>query len=123
MTEPIIFEYQGSRRQSFTPLPDEPIDLQQDALRQDQLLMPQVSELQAVRHYTRLSQLNYSIETNFYPLGSCTMKYNPKICNRLAMLQGFLARHPLAPEKQGQGFLQCLFELQQMLEQVILHII
>ena len=118
MTEPIIFEYQGSRRQSFTPLPDEPIDLQQDALRQDQLLMPQVSELQAVRHYTRLSQLNYSIETNFYPLGSCTMKYNPKICNRLAMLQGFLARHPLAPEEQGQGFLQCLFELQQMLEQV-----
>ena len=118
MTEPIIFEYQGSRSQSFTPLPDEPIDLQQDALRQDQLLMPQVSELQAVRHYTRLSQLNYSIETNFYPLGSCTMKYNPKICNRLAMLQGFLARHPLAPEEQGQGFLQCLFELQQMLEQV-----
>lgn len=118
MTEPIIFEYQGSRRQPFTPLPDERIDLPQDVLRQDQLLMPQVSELQAVRHYTRLSQLNYSIETNFYPLGSCTMKYNPKICNRLAMLQGFLARHPLAPEEQGQGFLQCLFELQQMLEQV-----
>ena len=118
MTEPIIFEYQGSRRQPFTPLPDGPVDLPENALRQDQLLMPQVSELQAVRHYTRLSQLNFSIETNFYPLGSCTMKYNPRICNRLAMLQGFLARHPLAPEEQGQGFLQCLFELQQMLQQV-----
>ncbi len=118
MTEPIIFEYQGSRRQPFTPLSEVPANLPVDALRQDQLLMPQVSELQVVRHYTRLSQLNYSIDTNFYPLGSCTMKYNPRICNRLAMLPGFLARHPLAPEEQGQGFMQCLFELQQMLQQV-----
>ncbi len=118
MTEPIIFEYQGSRRQPFTPLSEVPANLPEDALRQDQLLMPQVSELQVVRHYTRLSQLNYSIDTNFYPLGSCTMKYNPRICNRLAMLPGFLARHPLGPEEQGQGFMQCLFELQQMLQQV-----
>ncbi len=118
MTEPIIFEYRGSRRQPFTPLSEVPANLPEDALRQDQLLMPQVSELQVVRHYTRLSQLNYSIDTNFYPLGSCTMKYNPRICNRLAMLPGFLARHPLAPEEQGQGFMQCLFELQQMLQQV-----
>ena len=118
MTEPIIFEYQGSRRQPFTPLSEVPANFPEDALRQDQLLMPQVSELQVVRHYTRLSQLNYSIDTNFYPLGSCTMKYNPRICNRLAMLPGFLARHPLAPEEQGQGFMQCLFELQQMLQQV-----
>jgi len=118
MTEPIIFEYQGSRRQPFTPLSEVPANLPEDALRQDQLLMPQVSELQAVRHYTRLSQLNYSIDTNFYPLGSCTMKYNPRICNRLAMLPGFLARHPLGPEEQGQGFMQCLFELQQMLQRV-----
>ena len=118
MTEPIIFEYQGSRHQPFTPLSEGPADLPEDALRQDPLLMPQVSELQAVRHYTRLSQLNYSIDTNFYPLGSCTMKYNPRICNRLAMLPGFLGRHPLGPEEQGQGFLQCLFELQQMLQRV-----
>ncbi len=118
MTEPIIFEYQGSRHQPFTPLSEGPTDLPEDALRQDRLLMPQVSELQAVRHYTRLSQLNYSIDTNFYPLGSCTMKYNPRVCNRLAMLPGFLGRHPLGPEEQGQGFLQCLFELQQMLQRV-----
>ena len=58
-------------------------------------LLPEVSELEAVRHFTRLSQLNFSIDTHFYPLGSCTMKYNPKACNQYAMLPEFLARHPL----------------------------
>ena len=60
-------------------------------------VLPEVSELQAVRHYTRLSQLNFSIDTHFYPLGSCTMKYNPRACNQYAMLPEFLGRHPLAP--------------------------
>jgi glycine dehydrogenase subunit 2 len=69
-----------------------------------------------VRHYTRLSQLNFSIDTHFYPLGSCTMKYNPRICNRLAMLPQFLARHPLAPVEHGQGFLETMHELQEMLQ-------
>ena len=81
-------------------------------------LLPEVSELDAVRHFTRLSQLNFSIDTNFYPLGSCTMKYNPKACNQYAMLPEFLARHPRAPESQGQGFLECMFELQEMLKEV-----
>jgi glycine dehydrogenase subunit 2 len=80
--------------------------------------LPEVSELDAVRHFTRLSQLNFSIDTNFYPLGSCTMKYNPKACNQYAMLPEFLARHPLAPDTQGQGFLSCMFELQEMLKEV-----
>ena len=80
--------------------------------------LPEVSELQAVRHFTRLSQLNFSIDTHFYPLGSCTMKYNPKACNQYAMLPEFLGRHPLAPEAQGQGFLACMFELQEMLKEV-----
>ena len=80
--------------------------------------LPEVSELQAVRHFTRLSQLNFSIDTHFYPLGSCTMKYNPKACNQYAMLPEFLGRHPLAPEAQGQGFLACMFELQEMLKAV-----
>jgi glycine dehydrogenase subunit 2 len=71
-----------------------------------------------VRHYTRLSQKNFSIDTHFYPLGSCTMKYNPRACNTLAMLPGFLARHPAAPESNGQGILACLFELQEMLKEV-----
>src|SRR6202035_3213592 len=80
--------------------------------------LPEVGELQAVRHFTRLSQLNFSIDTHFYPLGSCTMKYNPRACNQYAMLPQFLARHPLAPEAQGQGFLACLYELQEMLKAV-----
>ena len=80
--------------------------------------LPEVSELQAVRHFTRLSQLNFSIDTHFYPLGSCTMKYNPKACNQYAMLPELLNRHPLAPESTGQGILQILFELQEMLKEV-----
>jgi glycine dehydrogenase subunit 2 len=90
-----------------------------DALRRREApLLPEVSELDAVRHFTRLSQLNFSIDTNFYPLGSCTMKYNPKACNQYAMLPQFLGRHPLAPATVGQGFLSCMFELQDMLKEV-----
>jgi glycine dehydrogenase subunit 2 len=89
-----------------------------ELLRSDEPLLPEVSELDAVRHYTRLSQSNYSIDTQFYPLGSCTMKYNPRAANAAAMLPEFLARHPLAPEATGQGYLACLFELQEMLEDV-----
>ena len=77
-----------------------------------------MSELQAVRHFTRLSQLNFSIDTHFYPLGSCTMKYNPRACNQFAMLPEFLGRHPLAPESVSQGFLACMYELQEMLKEV-----
>ena len=80
--------------------------------------MAEVSEMQVVRHYTRLSQKNFSIDTHFYPLGSCTMKYNPRACNRLAMLPGFLNRHPLAPAESGQGFLSCLYDLQELLKEV-----
>ncbi len=86
--------------------------------RRDAPLLPQASELDVVRHFTRLSQLNFSIDTNFYPLGSCTMKYNPKACNQYAMLPEFLGRHPLAPASQGQGFLSCMYELQEMLKEV-----
>ncbi len=81
--------------------------------------LPEVSELQAVRHYTQLSQKNFSIDTHFYPLGSCTMKYNPRGSNSLAMLPGFLGRHPLAPaESHGQGVLACLHDLQEILRDV-----
>ena len=93
-------------------------DLPAGLLRETPPGLPQVSELQAVRHYTRLSRLNFSIDTHFYPLGSCTMKYNPRACNTLAMLPGFLARHPLAPAAQGQGFLACMYELQEMLKEI-----
>ena len=80
--------------------------------------LPEVSEMQAVRHYTRLSQKNFSIDTHFYPLGSCTMKYNPRACNSLALLPGFAGRHPYAPESHSQGVMACLWELQEMLKDV-----
>ncbi|MCB1684454.1 MAG: aminomethyl-transferring glycine dehydrogenase subunit GcvPB [Pseudomonadales bacterium] len=80
--------------------------------------LPEVSELQAVRHYTNLSRKNFSIDTQFYPLGSCTMKYNPRGAHKAASLPGFLGRHPLAPESVSQGFLACMFELQEILGDV-----
>lgn len=86
--------------------------------RADDLVLPEVSELDAVRHFSRLSQKNFSIDTHFYPLGSCTMKYNPRACNALAMLPGFLSRHPLAPAETGQAFLGCMYELQEILREV-----
>ncbi|MBU0620386.1 MAG: aminomethyl-transferring glycine dehydrogenase subunit GcvPB [Gammaproteobacteria bacterium] len=87
-------------------------------LRKEAPLLPEASEMDVVRHYTRLSQKNFSIDTNFYPLGSCTMKYNPRACNSLAMLPNFLARHPFAPDSTGQGFLACLYDLQEILKDV-----
>jgi glycine dehydrogenase subunit 2 len=118
--EKVIFEHSRHGRTAAAQIPaaTRPTDLPQHLLRTDRPLLPEVSELQAVRHFTRLSQLNFSIDTHFYPLGSCTMKYNPKACNSLALLPEFLARHPLAPVSQGQGFLACMFELQEMLKDV-----
>ena len=80
--------------------------------------LPEVSELQVVRHFTQLSQKNFSIDTHFYPLGSCTMKYNPRGVNRMAFLQGFSHHHPLTLEENSQGLMACLFELQEFLKTV-----
>ncbi len=93
-------------------------DLPAGLLREQAPALPEVSEMDAVRHYTRLSQKNFSIDTHFYPLGSCTMKYNPRACNTLALLPGFTSRHPLAPDAGGQGVLACLYELQEMLKAI-----
>lgn len=86
--------------------------------RGSRLGMPQASELDVVRHYTQLSQKNFSIDTNFYPLGSCTMKYNPRACNSLAMREEFLSRHPLAHNSLSQGYLACMYHLQEILQAV-----
>ncbi len=87
--------------------------------RRDRPRCREVSELDVVRHYTRLSQLNFSIDTHFYPLGSCTMKYNPKACNAAALLPEFLAAPSArSAAEHGQGFLACLYELQEMLKAV-----
>lgn len=117
----LIFEHSrpGRRAPGLAPEQAEPIDdLPQALLRQMPPILPEVSELEVVRHYTRLSQKNFSIDTHFYPLGSCTMKYNPRAGNRLAMLAGFLDAHPLAPAEMRQGFLSCMFELQEILKVV-----
>jgi glycine dehydrogenase subunit 2 len=117
--EPLIFELgrpgRGAPTQ-YPPATSEPLALPSHLVRRIAPALPEVSELSTVRHFTRLSQLNFSIDTHFYPLGSCTMKYNPKACNSLAMLPEFLARHPLAGEPQG--FLACLYELQEMLRDI-----
>lgn len=120
MSEPVIFELSAPGRRAPGHAPAQPPApaLSAQWLRREAPRLPEVSELQVVRHFTRLSQLNFSIDTEFYPLGSCTMKYNPKICNRLAMLPGFAERHPFSPAGNAQGFLECMFELQEMLKGV-----
>ena len=116
----LIFELSQPRRRNASqmPAPVSTEGIPAAMRRQSPPLLPEVSELDAVRHYTNLSRRNFSIDTHFYPLGSCTMKYNPRACNQLAMLPQFLARHPDAPAATGQGFLECLFELQEMLKDV-----
>ncbi len=120
--EKVVFEFSRQGRGAPAQWPAAPAspasDIPAALRRSDRPLLPEISELEAVRHFTRLSQLNFSIDTHFYPLGSCTMKYNPKGCNQYAMLPEFLGRHPLAPESQGQGFLACMYELQEMLKEV-----
>ena len=97
----------GRRAAAQQPLAEADVALPAEALRQDPPALPEVSELQAVRHYANLSRKNFSIDTQFYPLGSCTMKYNPRGAHRAASLPGFLGRHPLAPPAASQGFLAC----------------
>ncbi len=120
MSEALIFEKSRSGRRAFAQSPAEAAEAGIPAafLRDEPAPLPEVSELQVVRHFTRLSQENFSIDTQFYPLGSCTMKYNPRACNALALLPGFMHRHPLGPASYGQGFLECMYELQEMLKAV-----
>lgn len=117
----LIFERSQQGRRNAAQAPAHVADvggIPAHLLRSDAPLLPEASEMDVVRHYTRLSQKNFSIDTQFYPLGSCTMKYNPRACNSLAMLPNFLARHPLAPESTGQGFLACMHDLQEILKDV-----
>jgi glycine dehydrogenase subunit 2 len=117
----LIHELSRPGRRAFAQAPKTkpPLtDIPESLLRPQPPALPEVSELEVVRHYTRLSQKNFSIDTQFYPLGSCTMKYNPRACNSLAMLPGLLARHPYAPDSHSQGFLGCMYELQEILKDV-----
>lgn len=117
---PLIFENSqpGRLANSLQARVNENIDLPAHLLRKDKPLLPEVSELQAVRHFTRLSQRNFSIDTHFYPLGSCTMKYNPRAVHRLAFCEGFLNHHPLSLAEDSQGFLACAYDLQEILKEI-----
>jgi glycine dehydrogenase subunit 2 len=123
-SEPLYFERNPSRRrrQGFrlpeltVPSAREDDTLPTDQLRRDGLPeAPDVGELEVVQHFHRLSQLNYSVDEGLYPLGSCTMKYNPRLCERVARYPGFTDVHPLQPEAQVQGALRLLWEVEQML--------
>jgi glycine dehydrogenase subunit 2 len=116
----LIFELSKTGRRAAAQAPKEmvKVDLPEEFLRTTAPKLPEVSELQVVRHYTNLSRRNFSIDTHFYPLGSCTMKYNPRGAHRLAMLPGLASRHPYAPLSHSQGTLACLYELQEILKDV-----
>jgi glycine dehydrogenase subunit 2 len=117
----LIFEQSQPGRSASAQHPADtatPTDIPPSLLRNTPVGLPEVSELQVVRHYTNLSRKNFSIDTNFYPLGSCTMKYNPRACQSVALMDGFANRHPYAPDTLSQGFLSCMFELQEILAEV-----
>jgi glycine dehydrogenase subunit 2 len=120
----LIFELSSPGRMAYSlPEPDVSVDearrqVPAAYLRREPPSLPEVSELDVVRHYSRLSQMNYGVDTHFYPLGSCTMKYNPKIDEDLARLPGFARLHPLAPEAVAQGALRLMGELGEALAEV-----
>ncbi|MGJ3493958.1 putative glycine dehydrogenase [decarboxylating] subunit 2 [Piscirickettsia salmonis] len=116
----LIFERSATGRTATAQAPREieSVQFAEQHRRKDQPVLPEVSEMQVVRHYTQLSQKNFSIDSQFYPLGSCTMKYNPRGAHKAASLEGFLNRHPYLADQDNQGFLSCMHELQEMLAEM-----
>jgi glycine dehydrogenase subunit 2 len=117
----LIFELSKTKRQATAQAPH--INQSQYAIpsefqRATPPNMPACSELQVVRHFTRLSHKNFSIDTHFYPLGSCTMKYNPRGVHKAASIAGFANRHPLALEEESQGFLEAIYRLQDNIAEI-----
>lgn len=113
------------RRGVKLPLPDVPVKdfIPRECLRESPPELPEVSELDTVRHFTGLSEKNFGVDTNFYPLGSCTMKYNPRICEEAAGAPGFKELHPLLPQlRRGgmltQGALQVIYETERLLSAI-----
>ncbi|MBE3553411.1 MAG: aminomethyl-transferring glycine dehydrogenase subunit GcvPB [Thermicanus sp.] len=122
--QPLIFEISKPGRIAYS-LPQGEMEgydpkalLPAGFLRDEEARLPEVSELDLVRHYTALSRRNHGVDSGFYPLGSCTMKYNPKINEDVARLPGFLHLHPYQPEEQIQGALELMYHLQQDLAEV-----
>ena len=119
---PLLWETsRPGKRATFLPECDVPkSDLPRAMIRDAESSpnLPELSELDVVRHFTQLSQTNYAIDTTFYPLGSCTMKYNPKLNEAVAAMRGFAAHHPLAPVAASQGSLSVLYELQEQIKEI-----
>ncbi|HBV85917.1 MAG TPA: aminomethyl-transferring glycine dehydrogenase subunit GcvPB [Desulfosporosinus sp.] len=117
--EPLIFDLSADGRSAVSlpkcEVPEVSVEtlIPKDLLRQQEPSLPELSEVDVVRHFTRLSTFNHGVDTGFYPLGSCTMKYNPKVNEMLSRLSGFTALHPYQPESLTQGALQLMAELQE----------
>lgn len=120
MTEPVIYEISSpGRTAAHLPALDvPPSPLPPAHLLREEIDLPEVSEVDLVRHYVRLSQLNYGVDIGMYPLGSCTMKYNPKVNEEAARLSGFVHTHPYQPEETVQGNLALMFALQRYLAEI-----
>ncbi|HTP57889.1 MAG TPA: aminomethyl-transferring glycine dehydrogenase subunit GcvPB, partial [Spirochaetia bacterium] len=119
MPEPLIFEISRKGREGVSlPACDVPQTPIPSALCRSELALPEVSEIDVVRHYVRLSQLNYAVDTGFYPLGSCTMKYNPKANDAAARLPGFADLHPHQDASTVQGALAVMHSLQAMISEI-----
>jgi glycine dehydrogenase subunit 2 len=122
--EPLIFERGGKGRKGYSLPKWDVEEVQAKNLIPSQLLrselegFPQVSETDVVRHFTRLSQWNYGVDSGFYPLGSCTMKYNPKVNEEIARMKGFVQLHPYTPEEFAQGALKLMYELEGFLSEI-----
>ena len=118
MTEPLIYELSRPGRAGVgLPALDVPPAPLPAGVRQD-LPLPEIAEIDLMRHYVHLSGMNFSVDTGFYPLGSCTMKYNPKINEDVARLPGFAALHPLQPEESVQGAMALMHGLQVLLAEI-----
>ncbi len=119
MTEPLLCEMSVTGRRGLRyPEPDVPKAALPGKFTRDDLPLPEIYEVDIVRHFTRLSQLNYAIDLGMYPLGSCTMKYNPKVNEEVARLTGFAYTHPMQPIETVQGNLLLMYELQEWLKEI-----
>ena len=125
LTEPLLNELSRPGRHAFLlpklDVPSTPADqlVPLEFLRPQPVPLPEISERDLVKHYMRLAHLNFSGETNFYPLGSCTMKYNPKVNEEIAGMPGFAKIHPYTPDGAAQGILRLLFELEQLFKEIL----
>jgi glycine dehydrogenase subunit 2 len=119
LDEPLVWEKGKPGRRGFSiPPRDVDVSLLEERFISQGPDFPDLSEVDVVRHFTRLSTWNFGVDTGTYPLGSCTMKYNPKINDRQAALPGFAAAHPFLPAALSQGLLKMLFELEHMLAEI-----